>query len=187
MKLKNFGFLALPTMLLAMSSCLGDDEGYSDYKEWRQENLTYIENAKAETVDGKPKYESVTPEWDKSFSILMQWHNDRSKTANNLSPLDNSTCNVKYILKNIEGDTIESSYKLTEHGDSIFQCQPTGLITGFWTALTNMHVGDSVTAILPYTAGYGIMGSGSILPYSTLIFGIKLVSIPSFETIPGRQ
>ena len=186
MKLKNFGFLILPSLIFGLSSGLGDDE-YSDYKEWRQQNLAYIENAENETVDGKPKYEKITPEWDKSFYILMQWHNDRSLTANNLSPLDNSTCKVKYILTTIEGDTIDSSYAMTEYGDSLLQCQPSGMITGFWTAMTSMHVGDSVTAIIPYTAGYGAYGSGSVLPYSTLIFGIKLVSIPSFETIPGRQ
>lgn len=186
MKFKNFGFLILPAFIIGLSSCLGDDE-YSDYKEWRQQNLAYIENAENETEGGKPKYEKVTPSWDKSFYILMRWHNDRGLTVDNLSPLDNSTCNVKYLLRNIEGDTIESSYSLTENGDSIFQCQPNGLVTGFWTALTSMNVGDSVTAIMPYTAGYGAYGSGAILPYSTLIFEIKLVSIPSFETLPGRQ
>lgn len=170
-----------------MSSCLNDEE-QEDYLEWRQENLAYIDNAAAETSsDGKAKYEKIIPFWDQSSYVLMRWHNDRSKTANNLRPLDNSTCNVKYLLTDIEGDTIDSSYSLTQYGDSIFQCQPTGMVTGFWVALTNMNIGDSVTAIMPYTAGYGVYGSGSILPYSTLIFQIKLVDIPSFETIPGRQ
>lgn len=186
MSIKNFGFLALPSLLLLMSSCLGDDET-TDYTEWRTRNLEYIGNAENEVENGVKKYEKIIPSWDKSSYVLMDWHNDRALTSNNLSPLDNSTCDVKYILKTIDGDTIDSSYSMTTYGDSIFRCQPTGMVTGFWIALTNMNVGDSVTAVMPYTAGYGIYGSGSVPPYTTLIFGIKLVGIPAFETIPGRQ
>ncbi|MDE6074493.1 MAG: FKBP-type peptidyl-prolyl cis-trans isomerase, partial [Muribaculaceae bacterium] len=51
-------------------------------------------------------------------------------------------------------------------------------------ALEKMHVGDSVEVIIPYQAGYGASSSGSILPYSTLRFGIKLVNIPYYEVRP---
>ncbi len=50
-----------------------------------------------------------------------------------------------------------------------------------WIATTNMLPGDSVTAIIPYTSGYGISGSNSVLPYSTLIFQIKLDKILSYD------
>lgn len=188
MTIKNFGFLTLPFAIsvLALSSCLGDDPE-SDYSEWRTRNTDYIEKAEASTINGVKEYEKIVPAWDKASFVLLKWHNDRSQTANRLSPLDNSTINVKYLLTNIEGDTIDSSYKLTENGDSIFQCQPCEMVTGFWIATTSMHVGDSVTAVMPYTCGYGVTGSGSILPYSTLIFQIKLDSIVAFETLPDRQ
>lgn len=187
MKLKKFGFLILPSVLLLMSSCLNGDDNEEDYREWMQQNLEYIEKAKTETVDGKAKYEQYTPVWDKSTTILMAWHNDRTKTQNNISPLDNSTCDVKYLLTNITGDTIDSSYAMTINGDSIYRCQPNGMVTGFRAALCNMNVGDSVTTVIPFTAGYGVFGNGTILPYSTLIFQIKLVGIPAFETLPERQ
>lgn len=183
MKIINYGFLALPMALLALSSCLSDEEKtYKDYTEWRNQNLEYIDNAKAETVNGVKVYEEVTPDWDKATTILMRWHNDRSKTQNNLVPMNNSTIDVKYILTTVEGDTIDSSYSQTAYGDSIYRCKPTNLITGFQVAVTNMHVGDSITTIIPYTAGYGYAGSGSVQPYSTLIFGIKLVDINAWET-----
>ncbi len=181
MRLKNFGFLALPAILLCMSSCLGDDEKTINYSEWRTKNLEYFDNAMAATVNGEKQYTPVTPAWDKTSTILMQWHNDRSLTEKNLSPMSNSTVDIKYILTSIEGDTIESSYASTR-GDSIYRCTPNELITGFQIALTTMHIGDTVTTVIPYTAGYGASGYNKILPYSTLIFGIKLVDIYAWES-----
>ncbi len=147
-----------------------------------KQNLEYISNAEAETgADGKKVYEKIVPAWDKASFTLMRWHNDRALTASNLTPLDNSTIKVKYLLTNIEGDTIDSSYRQT---DSLYQCRPCDMITGFWIATTNMHVGDSVTAVIPYQAGYGITGSNAVLPFSTLIFQIKLNSIVALESQP---
>lgn len=187
MSIKNFGFLSLPAAILALSlsACLSDDET-ADYTDWLNKNTEYINQAEAASVNGVKVYEKVVPAWDQSSFVLMDWHNDRSLTASRLSPLDNSTINVKYLLTNVEGDTIDSSYSLTTYGDSIFQCKPCEMVTGFWIATTSMHVGDSVTAVMPFTCGYGVSGSGSVLPYSTLIFQIKLDSIVAFETSPER-
>lgn len=181
MTIKNYGFLILPAALALMSSCLNNDDESEDYKEWRQKNNEYIVSA-----ENSKEYEKIVPNWDKASFTLMKWHNDRKKTEGSLKPLDNSTIAVKYLLTNIEGDTIDSSYKMTTYGDSIYHCRPCDMITGFWIATTNMHVGDSVTAVIPYTSGYGITGSGAVLPYSTLIFQIKLKSIVAWETLPWR-
>lgn len=185
MTIKNFGFLAFPAVLLGLSSCLSDDEKlYKDYTDWRNQNLEYIEKAAAATINGTKQYEQVTPPWDKNTMILMQWHNNRTLTQQNLVPMNNSTIDVKYILTTIEGDTIDSSYSQTTYGDSIFRCQPNEMITGFQVAVTSMHIGDSVTTVIPYTAGYGAVGQNKILPYSTLIFGIKLVDIYRWDASP---
>lgn len=181
MRLKNFGFLILPALLFVMSSCLGGDDT-EDYSEWMKQNLSYLEEKEAETESGKAKYEKIIPSWDKASYILLKWHNNRSETEKNLTPLFNSTCDVKYLLTNIKGDTIDSSYAIKQYGDSIFRCKPNEMVTGFAIALSNMHVGDSVTAILPYYTGYGAFGSRSVLPFSTLIFQIKLKSIYSFDS-----
>lgn len=154
--------------LLVLPSCFNDDESY-DYLAWRDLNLWYIDSISKVTTGGELQYNPITPVWDKSITVYLKWHNDKEETANNLSPLSTSTCLVKYTLRNIAGDTLDSSSKFT--------CVPNGTVTGFMTALTNMHVKDSVTAVIPYTAGYGVFGSGSILPFTTLIFDIKLDSI----------
>ena len=45
MRLQKIGFIALPAVLLSLSSCLGNDDiSKNDYAEWRQSNLDYIES-----------------------------------------------------------------------------------------------------------------------------------------------
>lgn len=158
------------TGLLALTSCLSENDRIAnDYSEWKILNDEYLKACETQMEDGSLYYDKIIPEWDKSVFVLVHWHNDRSQNVNLLKPLSNSTVTIKYTLTNIEGDTLDSSASL--------ECQPNGLITGFWTALTNMNVKDTVTAVIPYSAAYGITGSGAILPFSTLTFGIRLDSI----------
>lgn len=155
--------------LLVCSACFHDSKEI-DYTNWRQLNTQAYNDSMALTEpDGYPVYTQITPGWDNSFTVLMRWHNDRSENTNLVYPLSNSTCHIKYTLTNIDGDTLDSS--------ASFKCIPNQMVTGFMAALTNMNVNDTVTAILPYTAGYGAYGYGSVLPYSTLVFGIRLDSI----------
>lgn len=180
MKLKKYGFLLLPVSLALLSSCMGDDDDDSDYSEWRTENLNYITAAEAEMLNGQKRYEKISPKWDPASFVLMQWHK-KGNAQTGLKPLDNSTISIKYLLTNVRGDTLDSSYS---QPDSLYNCQPCNMITGFWIATTNMVPGDSVTAIVPYTSGYGAYGSGSVLPYSTLTFQIKLDSIINYDKRP---
>ncbi|MCH5229671.1 MAG: FKBP-type peptidyl-prolyl cis-trans isomerase [Muribaculaceae bacterium] len=160
--------LLIIVVILVLPSCFKDNKS-DDYSQWRELNQQFFNTKETEQIDGVLIYQSLTPVWDNSFSILMRWHNNREETANQLSPLSNSTCYVKYTLTNIEGERLDSS--------ASFKCVPNSMVTGFMAAIMNMHVNDTVTAILPYTAGYGVTGYSSVLPYSTLIFGIRLDSI----------
>lgn len=176
---KAICFLAALPMLFA-TSCLDDNE--TDYAEWKEKNEKYVTLCADSTVGGVKIYEKVTPAWAPNAFVLMKWHNNRLLTASNLMPLDNSTVDIKYRLRNIEGTVLDSSYTSTTYGDSIYRTQPNTNVIGFWTGLTNMHVGDSVTMVVPYQAGYGSASQGSILPFSTLIFDVKLKSIYRYET-----
>lgn len=177
---KTFLYASLIVLLASiLSSCLGDND--VDYTEWKKQNDAYYLQCMDSIKDGKRVYEQIIPSWAPSTSVLVKWHNDRSLTAKELSPLDNSTVYVKYALETIDGTKIQNSYSSTTYGDSIYRTQPSQNIIGFWAALTNMHVGDSVTMVIPASAGYGSSASGSIKPYSTLIYHVKLKSIPAFE------
>ena len=43
--------------------------------------------------------------------------------------------------------------------------------------ISQIHIGDSATIVIPYMYN----GSGKIIPYSNLIFDVKLVDIPGYE------
>ena len=164
-----------------LTSCLGGDDKSYDYAEWISENENYfIRMQDTIGADGNKVFEKITPVWAPSVSILAQWHNDRSLTAGNLVPMDNSTVDIIYEGKYYNGVTFDSSFSQTTYGDSIYRCKPTDMISGFWAMLTNMHVGDSVTCVIPSSAGYGA-SSSSLMPYSTLVFNIKLKSIYKYE------
>lgn len=168
----------------ALTSCLGDDSNSYDYSSWIQENQTYLaEQEAAVDSDGNKLFEKIVPSWCPGVYVLAQWHNDRSLTAGNLVPMDNSTVDVVYDCEYVNGRVLDSS--ASHYADSIFRCKPNSTVVGFWTMLTNMHVGDSVTCVIPMEAGYGA-SSTSVMPYSTLIYHIKLKAIHSYE-MPSNQ
>lgn len=174
--------LILPSalILLTFASCINDTK--TDYTEWEQRNTEYVtacQNQRNE--DGTPVYTYLAPDWAPKAFCLVKWENDRSLTEKNLSPLSNSITKVKYDVETIDGTRISDSYSSTTYGDSIYQSRPNQNIIGFWNCVTNMHVGDSVTCIIPAVAGYGSVANGNVKPYSTLVYHIKLVAIPAYE------
>lgn len=182
--IRLFTILSILFTCLLLSSCLKDNE--VDYSEWEQANTKYVAEHEAMTENGSPVFTRLAPTWAPAAFTLVKWENDRSKTEGNLKPMDNSLVRVQYALENINGTRLSDSYSATaSYGDSIYQCRPMDNIVGFWHTLTEMRVGDEVTCIIPAVAGYGNVQQGSIPPYSTLIYKIKLVSIPRYE-VPSK-
>ncbi len=188
MNLQKYILHAAALLLVApcMTSCLSDDDDSYDYTAWKNENEAYYARME-DTVgaDNKKVFEKITPVWAPGVTILAQWHNDRSLTASNLSPMDNSTVKVQYVASYVNGVTLDSSSwphsgSSWDLSDSTYICKPSDNIVGFWAMLTNMHVGDSVTCVIPSNAAYGA-SSSSTLPYSTLIYHMKLKAIKAYE------
>lgn len=167
---------ALP--LIALTSCLPDEE-VTDWKPWYTRNQAYVTRIADSVADGKKVFSRITPQWAPQAYVYMKWHNDTMLTRKNLKPLDNSTMVMKYELYDIDGTKIQTSYKT--NGDSTYTSRPSQNIIGFWTAATHMHVGDSVTVVIPANAGYGAVQTNSVKPYSTLIYNLKLVKITNYE------
>ncbi len=150
-----------------------DDEP-QDYQEWRERNVAYVQQKQQEKgSDGQPLFQTIRPSFAPGLYSLVRWHNDRAETADNLSPLDNSTVKVNYKLQDIDGTVYDSGTNKS--------FQPCNTVVGFWSTLTSMNVGDTVTAIVPYEAGYGNISNGNIQPYTTLIFSIRLKEIIGYE------
>lgn len=165
---------------LTLTSCFNDDDTNEvKYKEWREQNKKYIDEAEAKTnADGSLYYTKITPSWAPDAYVLMHWHNDRALTEKNLSPMDNSTTQITYELFDINNERISDSFN---NPDSLYTSRPSQNIIGMWTALTHMNVGDSVTIVMPSQSGYGEYPSGKIPPYSTLVYNVKLKAITAYE------
>jgi len=159
-----------------LDSCLGktiEDE----YKDWREDNDAWFQKQMS-----SGQYTILTAAWDPSAKTLIRWHNDTMLTKGNLKPLITSTVDVKYHVSLYNGTPIDSSYYLTSPADSIYRSQLNQNVEGWMIALTHMHVGDSCTVIIPYQQGYGSNKKSDVLiPYSTLVFNLKLVDIYKYK------
>lgn len=171
---------SIPLVFLAfsMTGCLDDDDPETNYAEWKSRNDEYVTRMEALSENGEKVYTKVVPDWAPGNSVLIKWHNDRTLTQGNLSPLSNSTINIKYEMEDIDGKALGNSYSAA---DSVYQSRPNNNIIGMWAAMTQMHVGDSVTMVIPWASAYGVAGRGSILPFSTLIYHVKLKEIVKYE------
>lgn len=158
-----------------LTGCKSDnDDDPEDYSEWKSLNETYLTDvAQKRDAAGNKLFQRVDASFAPGNYTLMRWHNDRSLTAGNLSPMDNSTVKVNYQLRDINGNLVDRG------ANSVMQ--PVNTVVGFWNALTNMQVGDTVTAVVPYEAGYGNVTHGNIKPYTTLVFSIRLKEIVGYE------
>ncbi len=163
---------------LALTACGGEDT-WEKYQDWYEtNNAWYIEEMNRTNPDGTLYYTQLRPSWNPASGVLIHYHNDRSLTEGNLSPMITSTISAKYVLSLYGGVRVDSSYLLP---DSLFVTKLNGVVTGWQVALSDMRCGDSATIVVPFSAGYGSTGSGSINPYSTLKFDLKLVDIPYYE------
>ena len=160
-----------------LNSCLGDSVE-DEYKEWRENNDAWYQQQMASGL-----YTKLVAPWDPSATTLIRWHNDTMLTRNNLKPLITSTTDVKYRLTLYDGTPVDSSYYITSPADSIYRSMVNQNVEGWMIALTHMHVGDSCTVIVPYQQGYGSYKKTDVMvPYSNLVFAIKLVDIYKYQT-----
>lgn len=175
-----FRSLLLSGLALMVAGCFHDPDSPADtYREWKDRNEQYVSEAELRTDDnGNPYFEKIVPSWAPNTFVLVHWHNDRALTENNLSPMDNSTTQIKYQLLDIDGKELSNSYSAA---DSVYTSKPSSNIIGMWTALTHMNVGDSVTMVIPSSAGYGELNYSGITPYSTLIYNVKFKAIKAYE------
>ena len=115
---------------------------------------------------------------------MIEWqsiihYNDTSLNRDAQSPYQTSTVDVIYKGMLYDGTPFDSSYLRT---DSIYRTQVKQNIKGWIIALEQMKVGDSCRVIIPQTLGYGAQYMSSlILPYTTLVFDMKLVDIPGLD------
>jgi FKBP-type peptidyl-prolyl cis-trans isomerase FklB len=93
--------------------------------------------------------------------------------GNGKTPTPNSNVKVHYTGKLIDGSIFDSSVQRGTPADF----GVTQVIRGWTEALLLMKEGDKWMLYIPYELGYGERGSGSIPPYSTMIFEVELIKV----------
>ncbi len=184
---KIIPFIALILAVAFLPACsVGDDVDLDDYQDWRVQNDIWLLELEArKNADGTPYYTKVVPAWNPGAYVLMHFFNDRSETADNLSPLFTSTVDVIYKGYNCKGETFDSSTLIDKYGRlGVARFKANNTIQGWSIALENMHVGDTAEVIIPYNVGYGTQLYGTILPYSVLRFNMRLHDIYRYEARP---
>lgn len=173
MRIRSLIIPALAAVALVCSCESEEEKTWNEYAEWREANEDWLHE---QVQTGQ--YSRFVPEWNQNLYVNMRWLNDRSETEGNLTPLYTSECKVKYKGWLYDGTAIDSSYLQT---DSLATVVPGNLIDGWIIAFENMHVGDNVEVLMPYTAAYGADGTSDIPPYSVLRFEIELRDITAYE------
>ena len=82
---------------------------------------------------------------------------------------------VHYTGTFLDGEKFDSSY---DRGEPFEFTLGTGqVIKGWDEGIAYMKEGGKATLIMPSSLAYGIYGSGSIPPYTSLIFEVKLIDV----------
>lgn len=166
--------------LLPLASCLGDEP--DNGSDWKQENDIWFQSKIDEKdADGNPVYRRIGCSWDPNASVLMKWHNDQAETAGKLTPLSNSTIDVKYEVHNMDNEMIDNSFSQVKPAPGVFRTVLNKNIDGWIVGISNMHIGDTCTIIVPYNLAYGSIAYNGLKPYTSLIFNVRLVDIPAYE------
>ncbi len=174
--MKKFA-LFLP-LLLGMSACKSDSEQlWDDYSSWRDANNAWLTEQVA-----TGKYETVVPQWNSGIKVYRRWLSDRDTTVGHLSPLYTSTVKVSYTGWLYDGTKFDSTFKNAT--DTTATLKMNSLVLGWIAGMEDARVGDKMELIVPYDAAYGSGATGSIKPFSTLRFEIKLEDIPKYEIRP---
>ena len=88
---------------------------------------------------------------------------------------------VKYEGRLVDGTVFDASAK---HNDKPIEFKPSQVIKGWQEALTMMPVGSSWQLFIPYELAYGDRETGTIKPFSALIFDVELVGIDRTQPEP---
>ena len=120
------------------------------------------ENAKKDSV--------VTLPSGLQYKVLVEGNGEVPKATDKVL--------VNYEGRLIDGTVFDASKK---HGDKPAEFKPSQVIKGWTEALTMMPVGSKWQLYIPYELAYGERNTGSIKPFSTLIFDVELVGIDNGE------
>ena len=187
--MKNWKYILLSVILFPLvgmvSSCSEDDSTIDEFANWQERN------------------EAVTEQWAASgIKKIRVFTQDDTSTGRNCdylyvevlevgdgteSPLYTDTVRMAYRGRLIPTTNYADGYVFDETYLGDFSWHTAGmatmaiggsssaLVSGFATAVMNMHKGDRWRVHIPYQIGYNTSSSGSVTAYSNLTFDIALL------------
>lgn len=191
-KYSIFLFFALMTVLsLGLSSCSESTDEPEEYPDWQKTNETYFDNKYNEV---KTLVDAGNTQW----KILRAWNLEQSVATHSYDnvlvnvlkagtgsgcPLYTDSVKVHYSGRQLpstthpQGLVFDQSWTGDYNLDTMVPSKfaVAGTVTGFATALQQMHIGDRWQVIIPYQLGYDSSDKPGAA-YSTLVFDVTLVA-----------
>lgn len=170
---KIYYFILVLFASFSMTSCLNDDN-YETYEDWRVENENYFSKM-IDTLDanGDKYYTELKSLAFPSYKIL--YHELEAGNEDGRVPFYTST-----VMTDYAGHLYNTNVNFDEGTNVVFKVNE--VIPGWTLALQNMKEGAKWRIVIPWELAYGSTGNTSILPFSTLVFDVKLVKITKWET-----
>lgn len=191
--------LSMLAALFCFTAC-DETEEASEYDNWQVRNQQYVDSIAALAKDGTDGWKRVVAyNLNDSIENLVQNSNHYvymkklESGAGTDSVHFNDSVRVHYLGRLIptdnypEGYVFDKSYAgrtLNEATDVPAIMMVRDNVVGFATATMEMVEGDRCKIVIPYYLGYGTQksASSSILPYSALIFDVKLARIYRYQS-----
>ena len=194
--------IVLPFFLLVscplLTSCSEEDDTVEEYVDWQKKNDTYFNDiyntAKQKIAAGDTSWKifrswALVPDAATKPTDFIVVHVLEEGTGSGC-PMFSDYTRVHYSGRLLpstsypEGHVFDSSWNGSYNAQSSkpSDLSVNGTITGWATALMQMHIGDHWEVYIPYTLGYGTTNTNTttgvinIPAYSTLIFDIRLVA-----------
>ena len=184
--MKNWKYILLAVILFPLvgmvSSCSKETTDEGEFDNWQQKNEAatsqWASNSSYKKIVTYSK-DLTTPSLSNEDFIYVEVLESGSDTE---SPLFTDTVRLAYRGHYIPTATYPEGYVFDESFTNDFSWSTAGVtsamtgsfVTGFTTALMNMHKGDRWRVRIPYQLGYGSSSSTDILDYSNLVFEIAL-------------
>ncbi|MGL4993312.1 MAG: FKBP-type peptidyl-prolyl cis-trans isomerase [Bacteroidales bacterium] len=169
-----------------LTSCLDSEDPNAPYYEWKELNETFFNNKK-DSIDFGNGYEEIEIPTNHGGGTLLRRviksgegtvspiYTDQVKTHYTGKLYTDSQFDTSFTITSVNGVELTEEELYLYNDPASFAVN--GVIVGWTEVLQLMHVGDKWEVIIPWDLGYGNTGSGTIPPYSTLIFEIELMEI----------
>lgn len=183
--LSSVFFCLLLSASFSLVSCSEENSEEGEFDNWKERNDGVTDRwATRSNSDWYRKIVTYTKAAETSGLVSSDYiYVEELERGNGTeSPIYTDTVRVAYRGRLIPSKSYEDGYVFDQTYLNDFDWKTTsvtdivvsGVVTGFGTALMNMHVGDRWRVHIPYQLGYGTTSTNTIPGYSNLIFEIAL-------------